>query len=151
MYYDITDRLFGIVVSMSDCHPRGPGFDSRLYPRNVSGSIESATRSTQPREDELASYLICEEAKSGKKKLKLKLRDKRFANHKPPCTAIWQQPAQSVLALRGCSAEEEEKEEEEEEEEEQEEQESKMEERRKKRRNSGLLEKNCTFLLYSKS
>ena len=23
------DRLVGIVVSMSDCHPRGPGFDSR--------------------------------------------------------------------------------------------------------------------------
>ena len=43
----VTDRLFGIVVSPSDCHPRGPGFDSRLYPRNFSGSIGSA----QPRED----------------------------------------------------------------------------------------------------
>ena len=32
--YYYADRLFGIVVSMSDCHPRGPGFDSRLYPRN---------------------------------------------------------------------------------------------------------------------
>ena len=29
-----SDHLFGIVVSTSDCHPRGPGFDSRLYPRN---------------------------------------------------------------------------------------------------------------------
>ena len=38
------------------------------------------------------------------RKLKLRLRDKRFANHKAPCTAIWQQPLQSVLALRGCSA-----------------------------------------------
>ena len=28
----------------------------------------------------------------------------RFANHKAPCTAISQQPLQSVLALRGCSA-----------------------------------------------
>ena len=28
------DHLFGIVVSTSDCHPRGHGFDSRLYPRN---------------------------------------------------------------------------------------------------------------------
>ena len=37
-------------------------------------------------------------------KLKLRLRDKRFANHKAPCTAIWQQPLQSVLALRGYSA-----------------------------------------------
>ena len=37
-------------------------------------------------------------------KLKLRLRDKRFANHKAPCTVIWQQPLQSVLALRGCSA-----------------------------------------------
>ena len=25
----IIDHLLGIVVSMSDCHPRGPGFDSR--------------------------------------------------------------------------------------------------------------------------
>ena len=38
------------------------------------------------------------------RKLKLRLRDKRFANHKVPCTAIWQQPLQSVLALRSCSA-----------------------------------------------
>ena len=30
-----------IVVNTSDCHPRGPGFDSRLYPRNFSGSIGS--------------------------------------------------------------------------------------------------------------
>ena len=43
--------LFGIVISTSDCHPKGPGFDSRLYPRNVSGSIGSGTGSTQPRED----------------------------------------------------------------------------------------------------
>ena len=43
--------LFGIVVSTSDCHPKGPGFDSRLYPRNFSGSVVSGTGSTQPRED----------------------------------------------------------------------------------------------------
>ena len=24
-----SDRLVGVVVNMSDCHPRGPGFDSR--------------------------------------------------------------------------------------------------------------------------
>ena len=52
------DYLLGIVVSMSDCHPRGPGFDSRLYPRNFSGSVGSGTGSTQPREDNLRSYLI---------------------------------------------------------------------------------------------
>ena len=46
-----TDHLFGIVVRTSDCHPRGPGFDSRLYPRNFSGSIGSGTGSTQPCED----------------------------------------------------------------------------------------------------
>ena len=45
------DRLFGIVVSTTDCHPRGHGFDSRLYPGNFSGSIGSGTGSTQPRED----------------------------------------------------------------------------------------------------
>ena len=38
------------------------------------------------------------------RKLKLRLRDKHFANHKAPCTAIWRQPIQSVLALRGRSA-----------------------------------------------
>ena len=38
------------------------------------------------------------------RKLKLRLRDKRLVNHKAPCTAIWQQPLQSFLALRGCSA-----------------------------------------------
>ena len=45
------DRLFGIAVSMSDYHPRGPVFDSQLYPRMFSGSIGSETGSTQPRED----------------------------------------------------------------------------------------------------
>ena len=45
------DRPFGIAVSMTDCHPRGPGFDSRLYPRNFSGIYGSGTWSTQPRED----------------------------------------------------------------------------------------------------
>ena len=44
-------RLFGIVVSMSHCHPRGPGFDSRPYPRNFSRSMGSGTGCTQPRED----------------------------------------------------------------------------------------------------
>ena len=38
------------------------------------------------------------------RKLKLRLRDKRFANHKAACTVIWQQPLQEILALRGCSA-----------------------------------------------
>ena len=53
--YNEYDRLFGIVVSTSDCHPRGPGFDSRLYPRNFSGSIGSGMGSTQPREDNWAA------------------------------------------------------------------------------------------------
>ena len=47
----IIDRLFGIVVSTSDCHSRGPGFDFQQYPTNFSGSIGSETGSTQPRED----------------------------------------------------------------------------------------------------
>ena len=38
------------------------------------------------------------------RKLKLRLRDKRFANHKAPCTVIWQQILQSVLALQSCIA-----------------------------------------------
>ena len=36
---------------MSDCHPRGPNFDPRLYNRNFPGSIGSGSRSTQPREE----------------------------------------------------------------------------------------------------
>ena len=50
-FVSISDLLFGIVVSMSAYHPKGPEFDSRLYPRNFSGSIGSGTGSTQPRED----------------------------------------------------------------------------------------------------
>ena len=38
------------------------------------------------------------------RKLKLRLRDKCFVNHKAPWTAIWQQQLQSVFVLRGCSA-----------------------------------------------
>ena len=57
VYYDITDHLFGIVVSTSDCHPRGPGFDSRLYPRNFSGSIRSGTGSIQPSENNWVATL----------------------------------------------------------------------------------------------
>ena len=34
-----TDHLFGMVVSTSNCHPIGPGFDSRLYPRHFSRRI----------------------------------------------------------------------------------------------------------------
>ena len=94
--------LFGIVVSTSDCHPRGSGFDSRLYPRNFSGSIGSGTGSTQPRADNwVAIWMRSSDIRL--RKLKLRLRDKCFVNHKAPCTAIWQQPLQSVLALRGCS------------------------------------------------
>ena len=97
------DHLFGIVVSTSDCHPKGPGFDSRLYPRNLSGSIGSGTGSTQPREDNwVVTWMRSSEI--WLRKLKLRLRDKRFANHKAHCTVNWQQPLQLVLALRGCSA-----------------------------------------------
>ena len=39
----LRDHLFGIVVSTSGCHPRGPGFDSRLYSRNFYGSIGFGT------------------------------------------------------------------------------------------------------------
>ena len=49
--YTVGDRVFGMVVGMSDCHPRVPGFDSQLYPRNFSGSIGSITGSIHPRED----------------------------------------------------------------------------------------------------
>ena len=74
------DRLFGLVVSTSDCHPRDPGFDSRLYSWKFSGSrpIGSETGSTQSREDNwVATWLRSSEIRL--RKLKLRLRDKRFA------------------------------------------------------------------------
>ena len=43
IYYIIIRPPFGIVVSTSDCHPRGPGFDLMLYPRNFSRSIGPGT------------------------------------------------------------------------------------------------------------
>ena len=50
-HFSCENCLFGIVVSMSDCHPRGPRFGSSLYPRNFSGNIGSGMGSTQPLED----------------------------------------------------------------------------------------------------
>ena len=38
------------------------------------------------------------------RKLKLRLRDSALLTTRAPCRAIWQQPLQSVLALRSCSA-----------------------------------------------
>ena len=92
----LNDHLFGIVVNTSDCHPRGSGFDSRLYPRHFYGSIGSGTGSTQPREDNwVATWMRSSEI--GLRNLKLKLRDKRFANHKAPWTVIW--PATASVGL----------------------------------------------------
>ena len=94
MWY-VHNRLFGTVVSTSDCHPRGPGFVSQLYPTNFSRSIRLVR---------IIGSLLDISSEIRLRKLKLRLRDKRFANHKAPCTAVWQQPLQLVLALRGCSA-----------------------------------------------
>ena len=49
-YRELSDRLVGIVVSMSDYHSRGSGFDSRLDHEFFS-YLGSGTGSTQPRED----------------------------------------------------------------------------------------------------
>ena len=100
----VMDHLFGIVVSTSDCHPRGPGFDSRLYPRNFSGSIGSGTGSTQPREDDWVATWM-RSSKIQLRKLKLRLRDNALlTTRSPPYNTIWEQPLQSILALRSCSA-----------------------------------------------
>ena len=102
-YKYLTDHLFCIVISTSDCHPRGPGFDFRLYHRNISARVGPGADSTQPHEENwVATSMRSREIRL--RKQKLRLRDKRFANHKVPCTVIWQQPLQSVLALRSCSA-----------------------------------------------
>ena len=45
------DRLFVTVVSTSDYHAGGLGFDPRLYPTNFSRRIGSRTVSTQLCED----------------------------------------------------------------------------------------------------
>ena len=71
------------MVSTSDCHPRGSGFDSRLYSRNFSGSIGSGTVSTQPREDNwIATWMRSSE--NLLTELKLRLRDKRSAHQMAP-------------------------------------------------------------------
>ena len=65
-YLLIKDRLFGIVVGMSDYHPRGSGFDSRLYPRNFSRSrVWNGVHPTSW--GQLGSYLIWEVADPVKK------------------------------------------------------------------------------------
>ena len=65
------DHLFGIVVSIPDCHPRGPRFDSWLYPRHFSGSIGSGTESIQPREDNWVATLY--EKRNQVKKTEIKV------------------------------------------------------------------------------
>ena len=82
MSFDVrkaTEGLFGMVVSTSDCHPRGPGFHSRLYPRNYSGSIGSGTRSSQSREDNWVAILT-RISEIQLRKLKLRLRGKLSNN-----------------------------------------------------------------------
>ena len=81
-----------MVVSTSDCHPRGPWFDARLYLRNFSWKYRIWNGVTQPREDNWgATWMRTSEIRL--RKLKLTTR--------PPSTATWQQPLQSVLALWG--------------------------------------------------
>ena len=68
-----------------------------------SGSIESGTGSTQPREDNWVA--ICYEKKRNPvKKTEIKVEGKLVANNKALCTAIWQERLRSILALRSCSA-----------------------------------------------
>ena len=90
----------------SDEHVWLPSKSSRVrFPAilwNFSGSVGSGTGSTQPREDNwVATWMGSSEILL--RKLKWRLRDKLVANHKAPCTAVWQHPLQSVLALWGCS------------------------------------------------
>ena len=45
------------LCNYADYHQRDPGFDSRLYPRNLSGIIDSETGSTQPHEEIIGKLL----------------------------------------------------------------------------------------------
>ena len=76
-----------------------PSYTLEMFSR----SVGSGTGSTQPCEDNWVATRY-EKQRIRLRKMKLRLRDKRFANHKAPCTVIWQQPLQSVLPLRSCSA-----------------------------------------------
>ena len=76
--YHPSDRLFGIVVSTSDCYQRGPGVDSRLYPRNFSW-----TWSTQPREDNWVAIWM-RSSEIWLRKLKLRLRNNALLTARPP-------------------------------------------------------------------
>ena len=96
-------NLFGIVVSTSNCHPR-----RRLRfpaePQNFFLEVQVLERDPPSLVRTIGQLPNMKSREIRLRKLKLRLMDKRFANHKAPCTAIWLQPLQSVLALRGCSA-----------------------------------------------
>ena len=94
--YSRKDHLIGIVVSTSDCHPRGPGFGFL--------EVQGQERGPPSLVRTIGQLLDMRSSEIRLRKLKLRLMAKRFANHTVPCTAIWQQPLQSFLALRGCSA-----------------------------------------------
>ena len=60
----IMDHLCYVVVSMPVYYPISPRFDSRLYPRNVSGNIRVWKGVHPVSLGQLGSYLICQVAKS---------------------------------------------------------------------------------------
>ena len=76
-----------------------PGFDYRLYIRNFSVSTGSGTgpptlvRTTEWLFDTRSSEIRLS-------KLKLRLLDICFANHRAPCILIWKQPIQLALVIR---------------------------------------------------
>ena len=100
-----SDRLFGIVVSslrltaIQEVPGSIPGYTLEIFLE-----VQRLERGPPSLVRTIGQLLDMRRSEIRLRKLTLMLRGKRFANLKAPCTAIWQQPLQSVLALRGCSA-----------------------------------------------
>ena len=82
--YSIKDRLFCVAVSTSDCHPRGPGFDSRLYPRHFFLDVQGLERGSPSLVRAIGQLLDMRRSEIWLRKLKLMLRDNALLTTKSP-------------------------------------------------------------------
>ena len=82
-YLTMTISLFGIVVSTPDCHPRDPGFDFRLYPRNFS-EVQGLERGPPSLVRPIGQLVDMRSSETRLRKLKLRLRDNALLTTRPP-------------------------------------------------------------------
>ena len=73
-------------------------------PQNFFLEVQDLERGAPSIMTTIGQLLYMSRSETRLRKLKLRLRDKRFVNHNAPYIVIWQQPLQPVLALQSCSA-----------------------------------------------